>query len=59
MAKYKLWSELRAEHVERAGGEQAVEQGKQKLRADLAASRLPEAPESESGSQPPHIPSAS
>lgn len=36
MTKYTHWSDIRAAHVERAGGEQAVEAGRQALLAGVA-----------------------
>lgn len=37
MNGYTRWSDIRSAHVERAGGEQAVEAGKQELLAALVA----------------------
>lgn len=42
MTSYPRWSEIRADHVERAGGEQAVEAGKQELLATVVGHRLAE-----------------
>ncbi|GLY01352.1 MULTISPECIES: helix-turn-helix transcriptional regulator [Actinoplanes] len=42
MSSYTRWSDIRAEHVERAGGEQAVETGKQELLATVVGHRLAE-----------------
>lgn len=36
MSGYVRWKDVRAEHVERAGGEQAVEAGKQELLAQVS-----------------------
>jgi DNA-binding XRE family transcriptional regulator len=37
---YARWKDIRAEHVERAGGEEAVEAGKQELLAKVQGHRL-------------------
>ncbi|MEV4014375.1 hypothetical protein AB0J35_28120 [Nonomuraea angiospora] len=38
MTGYVRWKDIRAEHIQRAGGEEAVEAGKQELLAtDLVA----------------------
>ncbi|MEU8252408.1 hypothetical protein [Nonomuraea sp. NPDC048916] len=42
MTKYARWKDIRAEHVERAGGEEAVEAGKQELLAKVQGHRLAE-----------------
>ncbi|NJP33360.1 helix-turn-helix domain-containing protein [Micromonospora thermarum] len=42
MSSYKRWKDIRAEYVERAGGEQAVEAGKQELVATVIGHRLAE-----------------
>ncbi|MEV0161057.1 helix-turn-helix domain-containing protein [Nonomuraea fuscirosea] len=42
MTKYARWKDIRAEHVERAGGEEAVEAGKQELLAEVQGHRLAE-----------------
>ncbi|MGN9787165.1 helix-turn-helix domain-containing protein [Nonomuraea sp. ZG12] len=42
MTKYARWKDIRAEHVERAGGEEAVEAGKQGLLAKVQGHRLAE-----------------
>jgi hypothetical protein len=42
MRSYARWTDIRAAHVERAGGEQAVEAGKQELLATLLGHRLAE-----------------
>ncbi|GGL12040.1 helix-turn-helix domain-containing protein [Planomonospora parontospora] len=42
MTGYVRWSDVRAEHVERAGGEEAVEAGKQELLAQVRGHRLAE-----------------
>ena len=42
MSGYTRWSDIRAAHVERAGGEQAVEEGKQQLLATVVGHRLAE-----------------
>ena len=42
MSGYVRWNDIRAEHVERAGGEQAVEAGKQELLATVVGHRLAE-----------------
>ena len=39
---YVRWKDIRAEHVEQAGGEQAVEAGKQELLAGVIGQRLAE-----------------
>jgi DNA-binding XRE family transcriptional regulator len=43
MSNHVRWKDIRAEHVARAGGEQAVEAGKQELIATLMGQRLAEA----------------
>jgi len=42
MSSYVRWSDIRAEHVERAGGEQAVAAGKEELLATVIGHRLGE-----------------
>jgi DNA-binding XRE family transcriptional regulator len=42
MSGYARWSDIRAAHVDRAGGEQAVEIGKQELLATVVGHRLAE-----------------
>lgn len=42
MSSYSRWKDIRAEQVERAGGEQAVEAGKQELLAEVLGHRLAE-----------------
>ncbi|HEY2670862.1 MAG TPA: helix-turn-helix transcriptional regulator [Rugosimonospora sp.] len=42
MNSYVRWTDIRAEHVERAGGEEAVEAGKQELLAEVVGHRLAE-----------------
>jgi DNA-binding XRE family transcriptional regulator len=42
MNSYVRWSDIRAAHVERAGGEAAVEAGKQQLLAEVIGHRLAE-----------------
>ncbi|MFI6456003.1 helix-turn-helix domain-containing protein [Streptosporangium amethystogenes] len=42
MTGYVRWKDIRAEHVERAGGEEAVEAGKQELLAKVQGHRLAE-----------------
>jgi DNA-binding XRE family transcriptional regulator len=42
MSGYTRWSDIRAAHVERAGGEQAMEEGKQQLLATVVGHRLAE-----------------
>jgi DNA-binding XRE family transcriptional regulator len=42
MSSYVRWSDIRAEHVERAGGEEAVAAGKQELLATVTGHRLAE-----------------
>jgi DNA-binding XRE family transcriptional regulator len=42
MTGYVRWRDIRAEHVERAGGEEAVEAGKQRLLAQVLGHRLAE-----------------
>ena len=42
MTSYVRWSDIRAEHVARAGGEEAVETGKQELFTEALGHRLAE-----------------
>ncbi|WP_232668182.1 helix-turn-helix domain-containing protein [Pseudonocardia sp. TRM90224] len=42
MTSYTAWSEIRAEHVARAGGEEAVEVGKGEVLAEVVGHRLAE-----------------
>jgi DNA-binding XRE family transcriptional regulator len=42
MNGYARWKDVRAEHVERAGGEEAVDAGKQELLAEVIGHRLAE-----------------
>ncbi|MFC7244299.1 helix-turn-helix domain-containing protein [Catellatospora aurea] len=42
MTEYIRWSEVRAEHVERAGGEEAIQAGKQELLNEVLGHRLAE-----------------
>lgn len=42
MSSYTRWSDIRSEHAERAGGEQAVDAGKQELLATVVGHRLAE-----------------
>jgi DNA-binding XRE family transcriptional regulator len=42
MSGHARWSDIRAEHVARAGGEEAVEAGKQELLAVVIGHRLAE-----------------
>ncbi|MFI5839569.1 helix-turn-helix domain-containing protein [Catenuloplanes sp. NPDC051500] len=42
MSNYVHWKDVRAEYVERAGGEEAVEAGKQELLATVVGHRLAE-----------------
>jgi DNA-binding XRE family transcriptional regulator len=42
MTSYTRWRDIRADHVERAGGEQAVQAGKQELLATVVGQRLAE-----------------
>lgn len=42
MNSYARWSDIRTAHVERAGGEQSVEDGKQELLATVVGHRLAE-----------------
>jgi len=42
MSTYTRWRDIRAEQVERAGGEQAVEDGKHELLATVVGHRLAE-----------------
>jgi DNA-binding XRE family transcriptional regulator len=42
MSNHTRWSDIRAAQVERAGGEQAVEEGKQELLATVVGHRLAE-----------------
>ncbi len=41
-SNYVRWKDVRAAHVERAGGEQAVEAGKQELLTSVVGHRLAE-----------------
>ena len=40
MTNYVRWSDIRADHVDRAGGERALEDGKQELLATVVGRRL-------------------
>jgi DNA-binding XRE family transcriptional regulator len=42
MSSYVRWSDIRAEHVARAGGEEAVAAGKRELLAQVTGHRLAE-----------------
>ncbi|PPA58888.1 helix-turn-helix domain-containing protein [Micromonospora chalcea] len=42
MSDYPRWQDIRADHVARAGGEEAVEAGKQQLLAEVIGHRLAE-----------------
>jgi DNA-binding XRE family transcriptional regulator len=42
MSGYARWNDIRAAHVERAGGEEAVAVGKQELLAEVLGNRLAE-----------------
>ncbi|MEO3747370.1 helix-turn-helix transcriptional regulator [Plantactinospora sp. B5E13] len=42
MSSYSRWDDIRSQQVERAGGEQAVEAGKQELLATVTGHRLAE-----------------
>ena len=42
MSSYVAWGDIRNEHVERAGGEDAVEEGKRQLLAEVIGHRLAE-----------------
>ena len=42
MTGYVRWNDIRAEHVERAGGEEAVASGKEELLAEVVGHRLAE-----------------
>ena len=42
MTSYVRWQDIRAENVERAGGEEAIETGKQELLAEVLGHRLSE-----------------
>ncbi|MEV7007000.1 helix-turn-helix transcriptional regulator [Streptosporangium sp. NPDC051022] len=42
MSGYVRWRDIRAEHVQRAGGEEAVEAGKRELLAEVQGHRLAE-----------------
>lgn len=42
MSSYVRWKDIRGEHVERAGGEEAVEAGKQRMLAEVLGHRLAE-----------------
>jgi len=41
MTGYVRWNDIRAEHVERAGGEEAVAAGKEELLAEIVGHQLP------------------
>ena len=42
MSSHVAWHDIRAEHVERAGGEAAVEAGKRQMLAEIVGHRLAE-----------------
>ena len=42
MSSHVAWSDIRAEHVARAGGEEAVEAGKREMLAEVIGHRLAE-----------------
>ncbi|MEE3919705.1 helix-turn-helix transcriptional regulator [Micromonospora sp. BRA006-A] len=42
MSDYSRWQDIRADHVARAGGEEAVDTGKQELLAEVVGHRLAE-----------------
>ncbi|WP_341717890.1 helix-turn-helix transcriptional regulator [Micromonospora sp. FIMYZ51] len=42
MSSYTRWSDIRSDHVERAGGQEAVDAGKQELLATIVGHRLAE-----------------
>ena len=42
MSSYVAWNDIRTEHVERAGGEEAVEAGKHEMLAEVLGHRLAE-----------------
>ncbi|MEU1277640.1 helix-turn-helix transcriptional regulator [Streptomyces sp. NPDC005805] len=42
MSGYTRWQDIRAEHVARAGGEEAVQAGKEELLAEMTGRRLAE-----------------
>ena len=42
MSGYTRWQDIRAEHVARAGGEEAVQAGKEELLAEVTGRRLAE-----------------
>jgi DNA-binding XRE family transcriptional regulator len=42
VSNYTRWTDIRGEHVQRAGGEEAVEVGKQELLAEIVGHRLAE-----------------
>ncbi|MGW0631787.1 hypothetical protein [Streptomyces sp. NPDC002758] len=42
MNDYTRWKDIRAEHIERAGGEAAVVEGKRELLAEVLGHRLGE-----------------
>jgi DNA-binding XRE family transcriptional regulator len=42
MTGYRRWKDIRSEHVERAGGEAAVAEGKRQLLAEVLGQRLAE-----------------
>jgi DNA-binding XRE family transcriptional regulator len=42
VSSYVRWKDIRAEHVARAGGEEAVEEGKQELLNEVLGQRLAE-----------------
>lgn len=42
MSDYSRWQDIRADHVARAGGEEAIDAGKQELLAEVIGHRLAE-----------------
>ncbi|PLW74717.1 transcriptional regulator [Streptomyces sp. SCUT-3] len=42
MSSYTRWQDIRAEHVARAGGEEAVQAGKEEMLAEVTGRRLAE-----------------
>lgn len=58
MSSYVRWRDIRAEHVERAGGEEAVQAGKQELLAAVIGHRLAEVRRSRGLTQQPSLPRA-
>jgi hypothetical protein len=54
MSSHVAWSDIRAEHVARAGGEAAVEAGKREMLAEVLGHRLSEVRRAR-GLRPPEL----